>query len=272
MHPSPWEDNMQPHETTAASLVGDESVDIEVIQIEGSEAEVLDTEKLNIAGLNNDGFTSNGLETGEDIAFDSGTAHPENAEFANDGPSSNEGDVNVTVFDLDQDPFIEQVIGNLYKLGLSWQSGGDFASAEVVYLLILELKEMYPDMKCPEVVLGCSNLADVLNAVDRNVEAEHYYLEAIKLSVSLLGLEHPSTAIGLRNYAEFLRSINLLTEADDVSKRAQQIFAQSFHRLVATLPNPDGGDPADQAEVLLFGQRLWRGQNQSNQVRGYNVS
>ena len=265
---------MQPHETTAASLVGDESVDIEVIQVEGSEAEVLDTEKLNIAGLTNDVITSNGLETGEDIASET-AAHAGNAELANNGPASNEGDVTVTVFDLDQDPFIEQVIGNLYKLGLSWQSGGDFASAEVVYLLILELKEMYPDMKCPEVVLGCSNLADVLNAVDRNVEAEHYYLEAIKLSVSLLGLEHPSTAIGLRNYAEFLRSINLPTEADDVSKRAQQIFAQSFHRLVATLPNPDGGDPADQAEVLLFGfdrQRLWRGQNQSNQVRGYNVS
>jgi hypothetical protein len=239
MHASPWEENMQPHETTAASLVGDETVDIEVIEVEGLEAEVLDTEKLNAESTNS------------------------------------EGEVNVTVFDLDQDPFIEQVVANLYKLGLSWQGGGDFASAEVVYLLIMELKEMYPDMKCPEVVLGCSNLADVLSAVDRNVEAEHYYLEAIKLSVSILGLQHPSTAIGLRNYAEFLRSINLQTEADDVSKRAQQIFAQSFHRLVATLPNPDGGgDPADQAEVLLFGfdrQRLWRGQNQSNQVRGYNA-
>ncbi len=230
---------MQPQETTATSLVGDETVDIEVIEVEGFEAEVLDTEKLNTDSTNN------------------------------------AAEVNVTVFDLDQDPFIEQVIANLYKLGLSWQSGGDFASAEVVYLLILELKDMYTDIKCPEVVLGCSNLADVMSAVDRNVEAEHYYLEAIKLSVSILGLQHPSTAIGLRNYAEFLRSINLQTEADDVSKRAQQIFAQSFHRLVATLPNPDGGDPADQAEVLLFGfdrQRLWRGQAQSREVRGYNAS
>ncbi len=260
---------MQPHETTAASLVGDESMDIEVVQVEDSQAEVLDTEKLKIASLNNDGFANDRLECSEDKTFGFDSACSENVQSAN-----NEGNVNATVFDLDQDPFIEQVIGNLYKLGLSWQSGGDFASAEVVYLLILELKDMYPDLKCPEVVLGCSNLADVLSAVDRNVEAEHYYLEAIKLSVSLLGLEHPSTAIGLRNYAEFLRSINLSTEADDVSKRAQQIFAQSFHRLVATLPNPDGGDPADQAEVLLFGfdrQRLWRGQNQ-NQVRGCNVS
>jgi hypothetical protein len=227
---------MQPHENTAADPVGVDTVDIEIVESEGSKTESLNTESLNTEGLKTE-------------------------------------DIEATVFDLDQDPFIEQVVGNLYKLGLSWQSGGDFASAEVVYLLILELKEMYPDLKSPELVLGCSNLADVLSAVDRNVEAEHYYLEAIKFSVSILGLEHPSTAIGLRNYAEFLRSMNLQTEADDVSKRAQQIFAQSFHRLVATLPNPDGGDPADQAEVLLFGfdrQRLWRGQ--SNPVRGYNVS
>jgi hypothetical protein len=242
---------MQPHENTATDPVGVAAVDIEIVESEGSKTESLNTETLKTEGLKTEGLKTEGLKT-EGLKTE---------------------DIEATVFDLDQDPFIEQVVGNLYKLGLSWQSGGDFASAEVVYLLILELKEMYPDMKSPELVLGCSNLADVLSAVDRNVEAEHYYLEAIKLSVSILGLEHPSTAIGLRNYAEFLRSMNLQTEADDVSKRAQQIFAQSFHRLVATLPNPDGGDPADQAEVLLFGfdrQRLWRGQ--SNPVRGYNVS
>ncbi|MFX7655919.1 hypothetical protein ABTJ67_20555, partial [Acinetobacter baumannii] len=89
-----------------------------------------------------------------------------------------------------------------------------------------------------------------------------------------LGLQHPSTAIGLRNYAEFLRSINLITEADGVSQQAQKIFAQSFHRLVATLPCAETVDPIEQAEILMFGfdkQRLWRGRTSST-TRGYNVS
>ncbi len=173
----------------------------------------------------------------------------------------------------DEDPFIEQVVGNLYQLGMSWQGGGDLPSAEVVYRLIIELKLMHPEIKCPELILGCSNLADILTTQDRNVEAEHFYLEAIKLSVRLLGLQHPSTAIGLRNYAEFLRGLNLDSEADGVSKQAQEIFAQSFHRLVATLPSAELADADEQAEVLLFGfdkQRLWRGRRTG--IRGQSVS
>ena len=174
--------------------------------------------------------------------------------------------------DLDQDPFIEQVVANLYQLGMSWQGGGDLPSAEVVYRLIIELKLMHPAIKCPELILGCSNLADILTSQERNVEAEHFYLEAIKMSVRLLGLQHPSTAIGLRNYAEFLRSLSLDSEADGVAKHAQEIFTQSFHRLVATLPSAESADPNDQAEVLLFGfdkQRLWRGRPAG--IRDYNV-
>jgi hypothetical protein len=181
-----------------------------------------------------------------------------------------------TESDLESDSFIQQVVCNLYQLGMSWQGGGDLPSAEVVYRLILELTSLHPQIACPELVLGCSNLADILAGQNRCVEAEHFYLEAIKMSVRVLGLEHPSTAISLRNYAEFLRGIDLDNEAEGVSKRAKEIFAQSFHRLVATLPpseNDDNHGAEDEAEILLFGfdkQRLWRGR--PNSARGYSVS
>ncbi|HEY9759327.1 MAG TPA: tetratricopeptide repeat protein [Oculatellaceae cyanobacterium] len=180
--------------------------------------------------------------------------------------------------EFESDAFIQQVICNLYQLGMSWQGGGDLPSAEVVYRLILEITSLHPQIACPELILGCSNLADILAGQNRCVEAEHFYLEAIKMSVKVLGLQHPSTAIGLRNYAEFLRGIDLDNEADGVSNRAKEIFAQSFHRLVATLPatetdgNGDHGEQ-EQAEILLFGfdkQRLWRGR--PNSARGYFVS
>lgn len=180
--------------------------------------------------------------------------------------------------EFESDTFIQQVICNLYQLGMSWQGGGDLPSAEVVYRLILEITSLHPQIACPELILGCSNLADILAGQNRCVEAEHFYLEAIKMSVKVLGLQHPSTAIGLRNYAEFLRGIDLDNEADGVSNRAKEIFAQSFHRLVATLPatetdwNGDHGEQ-EQAEILLFGfdkQRLWRGRPDS--ARGYFVS
>ena len=141
---------------------------------------------------------------------------------------------------MESDSFIQQVICNLYQLGMSWQGGGDLPSAEVVYRLILELISLHPQVSCPELVLGCSNLADILAGQNRCVEAEHFYLEAIKMSVRVLGMQHPSTAISLRNYAEFLRGIDLENEADGVSKRAKEIFAQSFHCLVAKLPASEG--------------------------------
>jgi len=156
-------------------------------------------------------------------------------------------------YTADTDVFISQVVENLYRLGMNWQADRDFDSAEVVYKLILELRSMNTEVKCPEVVLACGNLADILAAQCKSMEAEHYHIQAVSMSAALFGPRHPSSAISLRNYGEFLRSLGLTAEADRVSAQAQEIFSESYHRLVSTLPVAETMDPHDQAEILLFG-------------------
>jgi tetratricopeptide (TPR) repeat protein len=143
---------------------------------------------------------------------------------------------------------LEQVVRNMYKLGLTWQEHEDYESAEIAYRLVMEIKDANPNFNSAEFVFSANNLAGILNMERKHLEAEHLYLKATTAALEFFGMQHPAFASILRNYAYFLHRVEFPFEAENVYQQAQDDFAQSFAVLANNLLIRE--DQSNEAESL----------------------
>ena len=107
--------------------------------------------------------------------------------------------------------------------------------ADVRRALAIDEKAFGPDH--PNVAIGLSNLAVLLQATNRLAEAEPMFRRALAIDEKAFGPDHPEVATDLNNLAELLRATNRLAEAEPMYRRALAIDEKAFgpdHPEVAT--------------------------------------
>jgi tetratricopeptide (TPR) repeat protein len=145
-----------------------------------------------------------------------------------------------------QSTSLEQVVRNMYKLGLTWQEHEDNESAEIAYRLVMEVKDANPTFNSAEFVFSANNLAGILNMQRKHLEAEHLYLKATTAALDFFGMQHPAFASILRNYAYFLHRVEFPFEAENIYQQAEDDYAQGFAALAHNLLiREDQSDEAD---------------------------
>lgn len=128
-------------------------------------------------------------------------------------------------------PSAEHLIPGLYALARCWFDREDYAPAEKIYRLIINIDDQVKNITCTEVVLSALDLARLLTETERLMEAEHMYLRAINRCTHCLGQDHSVYGSILRSYAELLRMMNLDKEANAMEARASE--AKSHQRVNA---------------------------------------
>ncbi len=121
-------------------------------------------------------------------------------------------------------PSAEHLIPGLYALARCWYDRGDFAPAERIYRLILNIDDRVKNISCAENVLSALDLARLLMDTERLMESEHMFLRAINRCTHCLGQEHRVFGMILRCYGQLLRKMNLEKEAVALELRAADIF------------------------------------------------
>jgi hypothetical protein len=79
------------------------------------------------------------------------------------------------------------------------------------------------------VATALNNLAGLLRATNRLVEAEPLFRRALAIDEQSYGLDHPTVATHLNDLALLLRATNRLGEAEPLYRRSVQILI-GFHR------------------------------------------
>ncbi|MDZ4834874.1 MAG: tetratricopeptide repeat protein [Candidatus Melainabacteria bacterium] len=120
-------------------------------------------------------------------------------------------------------PSAEHLIPGLYALARCWFDRGDYAPAEKIYRLIINIDDQVKNITCTEVVLSALDMARLLMETHRLMEAEHMYLRAINRCTRCLGQQHSVYARILQSYAELLRTMNLEKEAAELEDRAREV-------------------------------------------------
>ncbi len=81
----------------------------------------------------------------------------------------------------------------------------------------------------PVVAIALNDLALLLEATNRLVEAEPLMRRALAIDERSYGSEHPDVATDLNNLAQLLQATNRLAEAEPLMQRAVEIF-ETFER------------------------------------------
>lgn len=124
-------------------------------------------------------------------------------------------------------PSAEHLIPGLYALARCWYDRGDYAPAEKIYRLIINIDDRVKNITCLEVVLSAYDLARLLMDTDRDMEAEHMFLRAINRCTHCLSQDHTVFALILKSYGELLRKMKLEKEAAALEARANDLRAHS---------------------------------------------
>jgi tetratricopeptide (TPR) repeat protein len=124
-------------------------------------------------------------------------------------------------------PSAEHLIPGLYALARCWYDRGDYAPAEKIYRLIINIDDRVKNITCLEVVLSAYDLARLLKDTDRVMESEHMFLRAINRCTHCLSQDHAVFALILRSYGELLRKMKLEKEANALEARAADLGAVS---------------------------------------------
>ena len=78
----------------------------------------------------------------------------------------------------------------------------------------------------PSVATALNNLAELLYATNRLVEAEPLFRRALAIDEASYGPDHPDVATDLNNLASLLQATNRLVEAEPLNRRHVEIFLQ----------------------------------------------
>jgi hypothetical protein len=124
-------------------------------------------------------------------------------------------------------PSAEHMIPGLYALARCWYDRGDYAPAEKIYRLIINIDDRVKNITCLEIVLSAYDLARLLMDTDRDMEAEHMFLRAINRCTHCLSQDHKVFALILRSYGELLRKMKVEKEAVALEARAADLGAQA---------------------------------------------
>lgn len=111
----------------------------------------------------------------------------------------------------------------LYRYGRA-----DYAGAEALMRRALAIDELQYGGEHPDVVRDLSNLVQLLQALNRPMEAEPLMRRALAIGELLYGPEHPNIAIQLNNLAHLLKATNRLAEAEPLIRRSLAIGEQYF--------------------------------------------
>ncbi|MBC8066708.1 MAG: tetratricopeptide repeat protein, partial [Deltaproteobacteria bacterium] len=143
------------------------------------------------------------------------------------------------------DPLAQAKLFNIR--GLVFSTAGRFGEAEQDLLRALEIRERELGEQHLDVSGSLSNLAGVLEAQGRDLEAVATYERAKAIDLALVGPDHPRVGAVLTNSAKVLLEVGRTDEALAAARRAEAIFR-------ATLPP---GHPNLAAAVGNVASALW---------------
>ncbi len=139
---------------------------------------------------------------------------------------------------------------NLLSLYLYGRAMFDLAEPFMRRTLAIDVKAFGTEH--PNIAASLNNLAQLLKATNRLVEAESLMRQALAISERAFGTEHPTVATGLNNLVVLLQATNRLKEAGPLMRRALVIDEKAFgteHPTVAT-------DLNNLAQLLQVTKRL----------------
>jgi len=93
------------------------------------------------------------------------------------------------------------VASSLNNLALLYNSQGNYAKAEPLYVRSLAIWEKVLNSEHPDVATSLNNLAGLYESLGNYAKAEPLYLRSLAIREKVLGSEHPDVATSLNNLA-----------------------------------------------------------------------
>jgi tetratricopeptide (TPR) repeat protein len=114
------------------------------------------------------------------------------------------------------------------ELWLFLANSGLYAEAEPLMRSALDIETKNLGSNHPFIAIRLSNLARLLESMNRLDEVEGLYRRALEISEQSFGPEHPQVAVCLSNLAGFLLRTNRLTESEPLVRRALAIDEKTY--------------------------------------------
>jgi CHAT domain-containing protein/Flp pilus assembly protein TadD len=133
------------------------------------------------------------------------------------------------------------------NLAVFYDTIGDYAKAELLYLRALAIQERILGLEHPDTLISLNNLAVLYNTTGTYAKAEQLLLRALAIQERILGPEHPDTATSLNNLASGYYFSGAYTKAEPLLLRALAIAEKAL-----------GSDHTDTAQSLCNLAELYR--------------